>query len=422
MARRLLLLAYFYPPFGGAGVQRALKLSRLAEEFAWQVDVVSATPGPDELKDPSLLTEVPGATEVDRPPVTRLPQALGPLRRLQQPDIYRLWAGPAMAAAETRLASGRYDAMMSTSLPYTSHKVALELRQRHALPWVADLRDPWTDNRFLRHYQDGGLYARWRRRVDGALEREVYAGCDLLTMTAEPLRALLMARHGVAADKALLVRNGYDEDDFAETPNGDGMGSKPADGRPFEILFAGSIYQGYTIEPALQAMEVLLERAPDTPLMLCLHTQAGAWLDANLPRFPRVAARSVRGQRLAHREIIARYQQADLLILSALDDLSIPGKLFEYMRSGRPVLAFVDRGAEADTLLRQTGCGDGVNANDVEAGVAALQAHLQGWQRGTPRNRPDLQAVAAFERRAQFRNLFVALDRLVATGVGPLGA
>ncbi len=422
MARRLLLLAYFYPPFGGAGVQRALKLSRFAEELGWQVDVVSATPAADELQDPSLLAEVPKATAVDRPAVPRLPKALGPLRRLQQPDIYRAWAGPALAAAEARLASGGYAAVMSTSLPYTSHWVALQLRRRHALPWVADLRDPWTDNRFLRHYQGGGLYARWRRRVDGALERDVYAGCDLLTMTAEPLRSLLAARHGVAADKALLVRNGYDEDDFVDTPSCGDAGSSPPVGRPFEVLFAGSIYQGYTIEPAFCALELLLERAPDTPLRLCLHTQAGAWLDAHLPRFPRVAARSVRGQRLAHRDIIARYQQADLLILSALDDLSIPGKLFEYMRSGRPVLAFVERGAEADALLRQTGCGDGVPASDVEAGVAALQAHIDAWQRGVPRNRPDPLAVAAFERRTQFRRLFEAVDRLVDAGVRPIGA
>lgn len=412
--KKLLLISYFFPPFGGAGVQRALKLSRAAPAMGWTVPaVVSAEPGTSEARDPTLMAQIDSDCQVLRPHVWRP----GGLTRLvapwMSPDPYRGWLSGALKAARAAVVAHSPDAILSTSMPYTAHLVALAIRRETGLPWVADLRDPWTDNRFLGWYDGEGWAARFRRKSDGAMERQVYAEADLVTVTAEPLAQLLRSRHGLDPSKVLLARNGYDEGDFAgrlPLPSA----RPPRDREALRILFAGSIYQGYTFEPFLAALELLLQRRPDAPIRFEVVASNLNLYNKFAPNYPRAKAVTTLGGRVSHAEVIERYATADLLVLSCLDDLSTPGKLFEYIRSGTAVLAFSVAGAEATALLRDTGTGSCAPADDAAAGAAILEALLERWQAGEPLAQPDAKAVQQLERRVAYQKIFARLDELVA--------
>ena len=417
--KRLLLLSYFFPPFGGAGVQRALKLCQAAPAFGWDVSVIAAQPAPDDAQDASMLADVPADLEVERTPAWRLARLPSWLTRWVPADPYLGWQPFALEAARDLLRTGRFDAVMSTSMPYTAHLVAQKLRHEFNVPWLADLRDPWTDNRFMAQYQGASLTSRWRRWIDGRWERQVYGDADLITVTAGPLRDLLIAKHGLAPEKVLLVRNGYDETDFAgilAPPRP--RPAVPAETRQdatLQVLFAGSLYEGYTIEPFFAAWQRLLEQRPELRMQLTVHTHHIRLLQQLLARYPLAAAQTRVGPRVSHREVVRRYGEANLLVLSALDDLSIPGKLFEYIRSGTPVLAFVTPEAEAGSLLHETGTGQAAPHDDPAAGAAILAAIYDTWRRGEPLAQPDPQAVARLERRVAFADLFAALAGAVST-------
>ncbi len=411
--KKLLLVSYFFPPFGGAGVQRALKLSRAAPAMGWTVPaVVSAEPGPSEARDPTLLSEIPEDCQVLRPTVLRpggLSRWVGPW---MSPDPYLGWLSGAIAAARAAVIEHAPDAILSTSMPYTAHLVARAIKRETGLPWVADLRDPWTDNRFLGWYDRRKLSGRFRHWSDGAMERSVYAEADLVTVTAAPLAELLRHRHGVAAAKVLLARNGYDEEDFAgllPMP----QPRPPRDRQALRILFAGSIYQGYTFEPFLAALEALLEKQPAAPIRFDVVTSNPGLYQNFSANYPRAKAVTTLGGRVTHAEVIERYAQADLLVLSCLDDLSIPGKLFEYIRSGTAVLAFAVPGAEAWALLGDTGAGHCAPADDPARGAEMLEQLLALWQAGQPLAQPQPDAVQQLERRVEYQKIFSRLDELV---------
>lgn len=168
--RHLLVISCHFPPLGGAGVQRALKLCLAAPALGWRVTVLAAAPRKGDHLDASLLAQVPDTLTVIRTG----PVALGFLSRGFDPwlipDTYVGWYRPALRAARAAAAQTPFDAVLSTSPPQTAHLVARTLCREKKLPWIADLRDPWTDNRFADKHTDATLIGTLRRRANQKLE------------------------------------------------------------------------------------------------------------------------------------------------------------------------------------------------------------------------------------------------------------
>ena len=393
--RHLLLLSYFWPPFGGAGVQRALKLAQAAPSFGWRCSVVAGKPRESDAQDPSMLTDEVAKIRVARVDHGRIGGRLWRLRSWTPPDPYRLWHKPALQAARQLCKEDRPDAILSTSMPYTAHLVAVDLKGAleaeaggRGIPWLADLRDPWTDNRFHAYYQGDGLRSRFRRWADRRLELRTYNEAALVSVTSAGLQRLLIDRWGLSEARVILARNGYDEADFSgilPLPGQTTTQAAPPGDRPMKVLFAGSMYAGYDIEAFFAAWQRLLERRPDLRMELVAHTQSASILKRLCTDYPDAGKRTTTGPRVSHQEVIKLYGEADLLVLATLDDLSIPGKLFEYIRTSTPVLAFAAAGAESWALLEQTGAGEALCD-------------------------PDAGAVAQLERKVAYRRIFAALD------------
>ena len=238
---RLLVITYYWPPSGGAGVQRCLKFVKHLAEFGVEATVITVDPARATypVLDESLLAEVPPAVRVIR---TDTAEPFGSYQKLtgravphggfanegrpsllQQvsrfvrgnlfiPDPRRGWNRYALAAINRLLTQGEtFDAVLTSSPPHSSQLIGLELKKRYGLRWLADLRDPWTDIYYTKDLHRTAPAA-W---LDARYENQVLTQADVVLTTSPATRRLFLDKYpALPASKFQVLPNGYDEADF----------------------------------------------------------------------------------------------------------------------------------------------------------------------------------------------------------------
>lgn len=427
---KLLLVSHHFPPMGGAGVQRALKFARYLGDFGVAVTVLAGE-DPDYLQDASLAAELPTTVPVHRVPHRTLLSRVMALRRrgatrnaatvpsatpapspgarwrdaaltawsaLQWPDERGGWARSALPAGRALLRDGDFDIVMSTAPPVAAHALARRLARSANLPWVADWRDLWADN-------PGATAPAWRRALDRRTEaRWLRDAAGVVTVTPSWQRRYadrLAGRCPVA-----WIPNGYDEADFAAVP-----GRPTAADGVFRLVHVGSFYGPRDPAPVLDALDRCLGAGATVPGQRALHLRlvgaVGQRFDAALAAFERRHPGVVeRVPYVPHAQALAEMRAADALLLVVGAGAgrpvarevvagTLPGKLFEYLRSGPPVLLLGDPDGDAATLLRTHGRGWVADETDPVA-IARVLACVQH----EPPPLPAGAAVGRFERRA----------------------
>ncbi len=439
---KLLLVSYYYPPMGGAGVQRALKFSKYLGEFGVQT-VVLAAENPAYTQDQSLLAEVPPGLRVLRVPHQPLLQrllawrrsgasvdrevvpvvaaqvrrrwrdiALGLWAAAQFPDDKAGWARRARAPAHALLREEGIDIILSTAPPYSTHALARWLSHEACLPWVADYRDLWADN-------PGYLAPRWRRALDRRIEAHWLSDAAGIITVTPGWQRRFAAQMGQTCPVA-FIPNGYDEADFANLP----PPATPRDGA-FRLVHIGSFYGPRDPATLLAGLARYLAAAPTgaRSLRLRLVGQMGARFESALAQFvaqhPGVVERRAY---IPHSEALAEMQAADALLLvvgagqrgrdSDVVAGTLPGKIFEYLRSARPILLLGDLQGDAAKLLHQYGCGWVADETRPEAVAHALARMMAEPQPPAPAS----TEATRFERRALAGELATFLKHCKAHG------
>ncbi len=408
--KRVLVLAYFFPPLGGGGCQRTLKLTRYLEPAGWLSTVVTTLDPDYWILDPTLLDEVPRSAEVirvrgmtalralrflsrwgldvEKPQDARRPRAFRALRSLSRwillPDGYRGWAEAARRAAERRLEAGDVDALWTTSSPESAHLAGLALKRRHGLPWVADFRDPWVGR--VTYRPPTALHDRAHR----AMERSVVAAADRVTVVSEAMAAMYRSRYpDLPPERFVLLPNGFDPDDWrrADSLADASTGKGEEDRGRFVLLHAGQLAHRPTVRTLLLAVRWVLDADPAARDQLRVRFLGGnEELDPEEPeRFGLAGIVELRPSR-PHLEALVAMRRAQALVLLGhggdADSLLYTGKIYEYLSSGRPVLGIIDRGPGAD-LIRAAGAGPVVDSGDAEGAARAIRAWLLAWRRGS---------------------------------------
>lgn len=405
----LLMVPYYFPPLGMGGVQRPLKFVRYLPEFGWDVTVLTAEPGSYHATDHSLLQELPPSIEVvrlgsfdpsrnlnwsDRSSKSHL-SLLG--NWLRFPDTKRAFVRPAVHMAAHLDPERNFDVIWTTSPPPSAHLVGLRLKQRLGIPWIADFRDPW----FAR-FDDWGP-TRWHARYSRSLRGRITGSADRVIAASNAIAKSL----GDCPVPSSVIRNGFDEIDFAiaESPR--------TSDSPFTILLYGTFGENPDPEPLFGLLGQWAAQFSDRPLRI---QHAGAVLGADLPA---LASRHGLGNRfdslgyLPHNQSIRALLSADViaLALSARPEHKdiLPGRVFEMLRSLRPILLLADPASETAELLRSIeGCWI-VRQDDTRAGLLALNAIAS-----LPRHVPAraVTALKQFDRREQTGQLATILDGL----------
>ena len=406
--KRLLLLAYFFPPIGGGGCQRTLKLVRYLEPNGWTSTVVTARDPDYWILDPTLLEEVPGSTEVirtrgmtshrllrllsgsgvtvERRQGGRDPRSFQALRKVQSwlliPDGYLSWAREAERAAVRRIEGGGVDAVWTTSSPESAHLAGKGLKQRFGLPWVADFRDPWVGR---------VTYApptAWHDGRHRALERAVVEGADRVTLVSEAMVALYRGRYSdVPPERFVYVPNGVDSDDWRRVdgmaPTAASIEEKVRDRGKLVLLHAGQLAHRPTARTLLGAVRRVVDADPSAAGSIRLRFLGGneELLPGDLGDLGEIVELA---PSRPHLEALAAMKRAGALVLlghgGEADSLLYTGKIYEYLTSGRPVLGILDPGPGAD-LLRASGAGPVCSARDDGAAAEAIGRWLSEWRR-----------------------------------------
>jgi glycosyltransferase involved in cell wall biosynthesis len=437
--RRVLMVTYLFPPSTEIGGQACAQIAAHLPRYGWEPVVLTVRerhiehvgvqaewkfPGtviragmlPHPFMIYRRLKTALGRSDTGTPWNPTVLTTIGGLRRwayslLGLPDLYTGWIVPAVIGGLNAVQRYGIEHILSSAPPWTSHLVALSLARLTGLPWTAHFRDPWTDPWADTHQSKpvSGLSA----RVETALEKMVVRRADRVVCVTEEHTSLLRHAHPEApADKFVTIPNGFDGAEWQE-PDAPRAADGSACADTFVITYAGNLYEKRDPGPLFRALRALIAAGEILPERLRVDL-IGRCEAARGRRVSDIADECGLGPclrltgPLSRAETLRRMRQSDLLLLLAEGlSVQIPGKTYEYLRAGRPILALTSEGAVA-RLLRATGGAWVVDPAD-EMGVATAVHHAyRRWQEHDG-PAPDPAVVASFDRRVlagRFAQLF----------------
>lgn len=451
--RKVLFIAYHFPPIGGSGVQRPGKFVKYLSLYGWQPYVVSTDEDPEQGVDCTLLKDIPGDVNVwrvptPRPkPVNRLAHAVGwkpatpqmdetssspsvqsppqfslalwvkrlrrailaPLYLIQNPPVDQnlFWSLRVVPLARQIIKQGDIDVILTTSPPWSPLLTGFLLKLLTGKPWVADFRDPWTDNTFI--YFPTAIQ-RW---FDAHLERFLVRRANALVAVTPPLVQGLTERVAGSKKKPpVLIPNGWDEDDLVSDADVQAGGTleQNTDGKII-LLHPGNAYQGEPL-PILKALEQLpgasssLETRLQFRFVGYMHPADTAQIHTSAYD----ALFNITLERVPHPEALHLMRKAHVLLLLLRKGANAySGKVFEYMVIGKPVLA-ITSGIAAD-LVHQVGIGCAISPENQEELASALHQIAFDYEGFVDKYyHPNWELIRQYNRKILTERLASVLD------------
>lgn len=393
--KRVLIITYYWPPSGGSGVQRWLKMSKYLPENGWQPVVYTADDAEYPVEDESLMKDIAPETEVIRYPIVEpysfYKKFLG-IKKSEKvksgfinegkkktgwkenisvwirgnffiPDARCWWIRPSVRFLLKYLKEHPVDAVISTGPPHSMHLIARALHEKTGLPWVADFRDPWTDIDF---YSDLKL-TRCSDRKHHRLENKVLTeATKVVTIGWECAKGL--ENHG--ATDVVVITNGYDE-----VAGEGGEGRREHGTGAFTMAHVGIVGARRNPEMFWQAISELTDdsnqesRNLSESLKIRLIGQVDNSVTESIKKHHIEKYVEIIPY-IPHNQVVAEQQNSDVLLLFINDTPNakgiLTGKIFEYMVSGRPILGIGPEDGDSSHILHETETGLVVDFNDKE--------------------------------------------------------
>jgi glycosyltransferase involved in cell wall biosynthesis len=383
--KKVLVVAYHYPPLGGGGVFRTLKLTKYLPEFGYQPYVLTVKNPMYGTRDPTLLKEIPPEVKIFRTfsfehRILRAPRLLKiDLKWFYIPDENIGWLPFAVSAGAKIVKKENIDLIYATSPPWTSLLIGFLLKKKTKRPLVIDFRDPWTDNPFTTYP------TKIHESVETKMEEKILKLADHIITTTEPMALNLIDKHPFTKGKCTTITNGFDPEDFKNL-------RRYGHGERFTITYVGRLYGLRSSRYFLTAIKELIEEkeALRRSVQALLVGHSGKETKELVKEFKLHDTVKLVGY-LAHKRTLEFMINSDVLLLliateEAIDEKigppMVPGKLYEYLAAKRPILALIPEGAAAD-IIRSTKSGIVVPPKDINSTKQAILKFFQEWKRGS---------------------------------------
>ncbi|MDO9235787.1 MAG: glycosyltransferase [Aquabacterium sp.] len=421
--KRILMVAYHFPPLAGSsGIQRTLRFVQHLPSLGWQPLVLSADPRAYEKTSADLLADVPKAT------VVRRAFALDTARHLQlagrylgwmaRPDRWISWKLDGVRQGLKLIDEFKPDVIWSTYPIATAHVIASALSRRTGIPWIADFRDPMAQDGYPADPLTWQSYQR--------IEEDAARHARHCVFTTPGAARMYQQRYPAAANRMVVLENGYDEESFSSATLLPGTSSPDSGPRPLLMLHSGIVYPS--------------ERDPTQLFMALGRLKKAGVLGADDLRIRfRASVNDGLLQELAdahgaqdfielcpaipYREALAEMMAVDaLLVMQASNcNAQIPAKIYEYLRAGKPILGLTDPAGDTAGVLRGAGLTDIVRLDSADDIAQMLPALVRDWRQGKV-VLPDALAVQQASRLGRSQALAVLLAQVVNASGSATGA
>lgn len=401
--KRVLIITYYWPPAGGSGVQRWLKFSKYLPENGWEPVIYTPLNPDNNSTDETLAADILPGTEIIKRKIWEpygFYKLLTGKREIKAntisdssdnksftkklslwvrgsffiPDPRCFWIRPSIGFLCKYLKEHPADAIISTGPPHSMHLIAKGLSQRTGLPWIADFRDPWTEIFYFKHLNLGKRALNKHKR----LEQSVLDEAKRVVVVSSKMQEDFKNRTSTPVE---IITNGYDPADFEKVmPAKEPVTAEQE--RPFVLTHTGIFVDNGNPD---KLWSVLKEKAAtDMTFARRLRIRLIGKVDDSVIRSIEeagLAANTVNMGYMSHLETIAWQKAADVLLLPLRKEPEaaaiLTGKFFEYIASGRGILAFGPVNGDLGRALAETGSGRIVDFED-KAGIRGAIDELYG--------------------------------------------
>ncbi len=399
---KILIITYYWPPSGGAGVQRWLKFSKYLPEFGFEPIILTVDENQASYAqhDYSLLKEINPDLSVyktktfepynlyrkltnkkeipyggfsNQKKVTFFEKLTRFIRgNLFVPDPRKGWNRYALKKAIELVNAEQIGVVVTSGPPHSTHLIGRRIKERTGIRWIADFRDPWTDI----YYYKSLYHSKLATRFDRYLEKSVLTEADKIITVSEEVGKLLLQKIPGHIEKIVVIPNGYDEEDFDLV--------EPVRNEKFTITYTGTISISYRIDQFIEAVCQLPDRVkeqlkirfvgnvPDEIIDLFHRKNLGALIEV-LGYVP-------------HKQAISQMLGASILLMAIPDSPDnkgiVTGKFFEYLAAKRPILAIGPLDGEVDRMINKCHAGKLVSYDETEKMRLFILEIFEQEQRG----------------------------------------
>lgn len=411
----VLFIAHSFPPAGGAGVQRSTKFVKYLPQFGWQPVVLTLKRPVLETRDETLLAEIPPETAIVGTHTLELYPDSHPLHRavvsllhtlLTIPDEANLWWPYALPSALRELRHRPIGAIYATGSPYSAHILGAMLKVRTGTPLVLDYRDEWTLDRLytLSH----SPHRRRLEFIERVQHRWVVKQADRVLLVSESARCAFQRAFG-PSDKFVVVRNGYDAEDFDQPV------LPELDAAKFHLAYTGSTADiDSRPKTFLQALHRAIDDYPWLRDIVRVHfvgdvDEESRQTIADLALQPYVNSTGY----LTHRESVGYLCKVDapLMIVRIFPNI-VPGKVYEYMAARKPVLTLACRDGETFDLLDRAGLAFWAEPEEPMDIARQIVQLADLWKQGKLKAAPNEAFIQAHTRKNLTGRLAEILDQM----------
>jgi glycosyltransferase involved in cell wall biosynthesis len=401
--KKILIITYYWPPAGGPGVQRWLKFAKYLPEFGWKPIIYTPENPSYPLLDESLMKDVPEDLEIVRTKIWEPYQLAEKLNKSNKkfkagqfdvgnnqswksklsiwvrgnffiPDARVFWVKPSTQFLEQYLKINNIETIVTSGPPHSMHLIGLNLKKKFPdLKWIADFRDPWTEISYYKHLK----LTKKSDKKHHHLESEVFKNADI-TLATSYTDAENFRKNGA---NAFCITNGFDETDASTSLSMTEKASK------FTLSYIGVLEQLRNPENLWKALDNLVKNNSDFAENFNLKF-VGRIDDKILETIEKSSLKDhiLNLGYVSHDKAVDEMAKSSLLLITNFPNDSskgiIPGKIFEYLATGKQIISFGPNGADVSKILDETNAGKHFGYDDFKEIEEFILEKFDLWKKG----------------------------------------
>jgi len=375
--KKVLFITYYWPPSGKASLQWPLKIIKHLPSFGWTPSVLTIDEDTFSQKDETFLAEIPDEVKVIKAksfePFNVYKKIIGKRKDEQLiasetiskknknlahsfsvwirmnlfiPDARIGWYFPAVKTGTQYLSKEKFDAIVSIGPPHTTHLVGKKLSLQFSIPHIPVFIDPWVDISYYKDFKRSSITL----SIDNHLEKSVLKNAASIVFVTETMKNDYVKKYSFIKEKSHVLYWGYSEEDFSLPP---GPLSMEGGGKEI-ILHAGNIFDHQNPKYFWRMLKSEIDNGRNLK-MVFIGTVSPvikqSIRDSGLDQYT-----DYKGF-LPYKKMLKEMTSANYLLVCATEPRHVPGKLFEYLRAGKPIIAFGDGNEEVRKILNETNAG-----------------------------------------------------------------